>query len=1095
MAPTNRLSPIPQPPTKPVVGNMLSLDPTAPVQNLARLARELGPIFWLDMMGAPVVFVAGHDLVDELSDEKRFDKAVRGPLRRVRAIGGDGLFTADTDEPNWSKAHNILLQPFGNRAMQSYHPSMVDIAEQLVKKWERLNADEEIDVVHDMTALTLDTIGLCGFDYRFNSFYRRDYHPFVASLVRSLETIMMIRGLPLENLWMQKRRRDMASDVEFMNRMVDEIVAERRKNATAADDKKDMLAAMMTGVDRATGTQLDDVNIRYQINTFLIAGHETTSGLLSCTIYALLKHPEVLKKAYEEVDRVLGPDINARPTYQQVTQLTYITQVLKEALRMWPPAPAYGISPLKDETIGGKYKLRKNTFVTVLVLALHRDPSVWGPNPDAFNPENFSREAEAARPVNAWKPFGNGQRACIGRGFAMHEAALAIGMILQRFKLIDVHRYQMHLKETLTIKPEGFKIKVRPRTDQERGSFTGAATATPAANPAAPRARTRPGHNTPLLVLYGSNLGTAEELATRVADLAEINGFATTLAPLDDHVGKLPTQGGVLIFCASYNGAAPDNATQFVQWLGSELPRDAFANLRYAVFGCGNSDWAATYQSIPRFIDEQLAAHGGKSVYARGEGDARSDLDGQFEQWFAKAAPEAVKEFGVDTGLSRNAEDEPLYSIEPLAPSVTNTVVALGGAAPMQLLANTELQNKTGPYASERSTRHIEVQLPPGALYRVGDHLSVVPRNDPALVDSVARRFGFLPSDQIRLQVADGRRAQLPVGEAVSVGRLLTDFVELQQVATRKQIQILSEHTRCPVTKPKLLAFVGEDAASGERYRSDILGKRKSVFDLLEEHPACELPLHVYLEMLSLLAPRYYSISSSPSVDASRCSVTVAVVDAPAASGRGIYKGICSNYLAGRRAGETIYATLRETKAGFRLPADPTVPVIMIGPGTGLAPFRGFLQERAALKARGAALGPAMLFFGCRHPEQDYLYADELKGFAADGITELRTGFSRGEGPKTYVQNLIAAEKDRVWALIEQGAIIYVCGDGGKMEPDVKATLVAIYRERRAADAASRPALDRRPRRQKSLRTRRLGGRVETFQCRRRLVRDCAQER
>ena len=1052
MAPTNRLSPIPQPPTKPVVGNMLSLDPTAPVQNLARFARELGPIFWLDMMGAPVVFVAGHDLVDELSDEKRFDKAVRGPLRRVRAIGGDGLFTADTDEPNWSKAHNILLQPFGNRAMQSYHPSMVDIAEQLVKKWERLNADEEIDVVHDMTALTLDTIGLCGFDYRFNSFYRRDYHPFVASLVRSLETIMMIRGLPLENLWMQKRRRDMASDVEFMNRMVDEIVAERRKNATAADDKKDMLAAMMTGVDRATGTQLDDVNIRYQINTFLIAGHETTSGLLSCTIYALLKHPEVLKKAYEEVDRVLGPDINARATYQQVTQLTYITQVLKEALRMWPPAPAYGISPLKDETIGGKYKLRKNTFVTVLVLALHRDPSVWGPNPDAFNPENFSREAEAARPVNAWKPFGNGQRACIGRGFAMHEAALAIGMILQRFKLVDVHRYQMHLKETLTIKPEGFKIKVRPRTDQERGSFTGAATATPAANPAAPRARTRPGHNTPLLVLYGSNLGTAEELATRVADLAEINGFATTLAPLDDHVGKLPTQGGVLIFCASYNGAAPDNATQFVQWLGSELPRDAFANLRYAVFGCGNSDWAATYQSIPRFIDEQLAAHGGKSVYARGEGDARSDLDGQFEQWFAKAAPEAVKEFGVDTGLSRNAEDEPLYSIEPLAPSVTNTVAALGGAAPMQLLANTELQNKTGPYASERSTRHIEVQLPPGALYRVGDHLSVVPRNDPALVDSVARRFGFLPSDQIRLQVADGRRAQLPVGEAVSVGRLLTDFVELQQVATRKQIQILSEHTRCPVTKPKLLAFVGEDAASGERYRSDILGKRKSVFDLLEEHPACELPLHVYLEMLSLLAPRYYSISSSPSVDASRCSVTVAVVDAPTASGRGVYKGICSNYLAGRRAGETIYATLRETKAGFRLPADPTVPVIMIGPGTGLAPFRGFLQERAALKARGAALGPAMLFFGCRHPEQDYLYADELKGFAADGITELRTGFSRGEGPKTYVQNLIAAEKDRVWALIEQGAIIYVCGDGGKMEPDVKATLVAIYRERRAAD-------------------------------------------
>src|SRR5579863_9207573 len=789
---SNRLNPIPHPPTRAVVSNMLSLDSTAPVQNLARLARELGPIFWLDMMGAPLVIVSGHDLVNELSDEKRFDKAVRGPLRRVRAIAGDGLFTADTTEPNWSKAHNILLQPFGNRAMQSYHPSMVDIAEQLVKKWERLNADEEIDVVHDMTALTLDTIGLCGFDYRFNSFYRRDYHPFVASLVRSLETIMMIRGLPLENIWMQKRRRDMAADVEFMNKMVDEIVAERSANAAAADGKKDMLAAMMTGVDRTTGTQLDDVNIRYQINTFLIAGHETTSGLLSCTIYALLKHPEVLKKAYEEVDRVLGPDINVRPTYQQVTQLTYITQVLKEALRMWPPAPAYGITPLNDEIIGGKYKLKKNTFITVLVLALHRDPSVWGPNPDAFNPENFSREAEAARPVNAWKPFGNGQRACIGRGFAMHEAALAIGMILQRFKLIDVHRYQMHLKETLTIKPDGFKIKVRPREDRERGTFADetASSATPVAKRPAPQ--TRPAHNTPMLVLYGSNLGTAEELATRVTDLAEVNGFKTRLGPLDDYVGKLPEEGGVLVICASYNGAPPDNATQFVKWLGTDLPKNAFARLRYAVFGCGNSDWAATYQSVPRFIDERLTAHGARAVYQRGEGDARSDLDGQFQQWFRAAAQVANKEFGIGWNFTRTAEDEPLYAIEPVAQTAVNTILTQGGAVPMQVLKNRELQNKARVHPSERSTRHIEVQLPAGIAYRVGDHLSVVPRNDPTLVDSVARRFGFLTSDQIRLQVAEGRRAQLPVGETVSVGRLLTEFVELQQVATRKQIQIMS---------------------------------------------------------------------------------------------------------------------------------------------------------------------------------------------------------------------------------------------------------------------------------------------------------------
>jgi cytochrome P450/NADPH-cytochrome P450 reductase len=125
----------------------------------------------------------------------------------------------------------------------------------------------------------------------------------------------------------------------------------------------------------------------------------------------------------------------------------------------------------------------------------------------------------------------------------------------------------------------------------------------------------------------------------------------------------------------------------------------------------------------------------------------------------------------------------------------------------------------------------------------------------------------------------------------------------------------------------------------------------------------------------------------------------------------------------------------------------------MIGPGTGLAPFRGFLQDRADRKVKGLSLGPAMLFFGCRHPEQDFLYADELKAFAADAIAELHTAFSRAEGPKTYVQDLVAAQQERVWSLIEDGAIIYVCGDGGKMEPDVKAALVAIYCERSGGDA------------------------------------------
>ena len=1044
MASTNPLAPIPHPPKTLVVGNMLSIDSKAPAQHLARLAKELGPIYWLDMMGTPMVIVSGAELVDEISDTMRFDKTVRGPLRRIRALAGDGLFTADTKEPNWSKAHNILLTPFSNRAMQSYHPMMVDIADQLVKKWERLNADDEIDVVHDMTALTLDTIGLCGFDYRFNSFYRRDYHPYVEALVRSLETVMMTRGLPFEGLFMRERRQNLEADIAFMNAMVDEIVAERRKQAEAASAKIDMLNAMLKGVDRSSGEQLDDINIRYQITTFLIAGHETTSGLLSCAIYALLKNPDVLAKAYEEVDRVLGADIEARPTYQQVSQLTYIQQILKESLRLWPPAPAYSVSPMKDERIGGQYDIKKRTFVTILTLALHRDPKVWGPHPDAFDPENFSREAEAKRPLNAWKPFGNGPRACIGRGFAMHEAALALGIILQRFQLVDHKRYQMALKETLTIKPDGFKIKVKPRADADRLKAPSPPAESTLAGGLAP-GRARPGHDTPLLVLYGSNLGTAEEMAARVADLASLNGFATTLAPLDEAVGKLPTKGGVIIFCASYNGAPPDNAAQFVKWLGGDLAPDALAGVRYAVFGCGNTDWAATYQAVPRLIDDKLSAHGAKRVYVRGEGNAREDLTGQFEAWFEQLRPLAVQELGVPTDFSADTAAEPLYRVEPVGPSVASLAMTLGGAAKMKLLVNSELQGG----GSDRSTRHIEVALSAGVTYRPGDHLSIAPRNDPALVDAVARRFGFQASDPIRLSAAEGRRPQLPVGEVISVGRLLTEFVELQLVATRRQIQAMAANTRCPVTKPKLLGLIESD----ENYRAEVLAKRKSAFDLMMEHPACEWPFAGYLEMLSPLAPRYYSISSAPLLDATKCSVTVGVVQGPAASGRGLYKGVASNYLATRMVGDVLHATIRQTQAGFRLPDDPTIPLIMIGPGTGLAPFRGFLQQRAALKAEGKTLGPAMLFFGCRHPEQDFLYADELKAFAELGLVELHVAFSRAGEPKTYVQHLIAREATRVGALIDAGAVIYVCGDGSKMEPDVKRALRDI---RRIDDLAAR---------------------------------------
>ena len=1063
MAKKNSLDPIPHPPRTFVLGNLLSLTTTSPVQDMMKLAREYGPIYWLDMLGKPVVIVSGFDLVDELCDESRFDKSVRGALRRLRDFAGDGLFTAYTQEPNWSRAHNILLPSFGQRAMQGYHPMMLDIAEQLVLKWDRLNADDEIDVTHDMTSLTLDTIGLCGFGYRFNSFYRESPHPFVSAMIGALGTSMETRGLPLESVLKKDRQRKLRADIRYMNEMVDRIVRERRESGDDLADQPDLLSHMLSGVDRKTGERLDDLNIRYQVITFLIAGHETTSGLLSFAVYYLLNNPDVLARAYAEVDRVLGPDPARLPTYQGVNQLTYMEQILKEALRLWPTAPVFALSPYKDEMIGGVYRMRKNYQIVVLSPMLHRDRKVWGDHADVFNPDNFSREAERGRPANAYKPFGNGQRACIGRQFALQEAALVLGMILQRFKLVDHTRYRLTLKETLTVKPDQFRIKVRRRTDRDRaaGGPAGAAAtrATVPASAAAPLARaSRPGHQTPLLVLYGSNLGTAEEVARRIAESGEGNGFAVSVAPLDEYAGRLPTEGAVLITTASYNGTPPDNAGRFCDWLrdGALAPR-ALAGVRYAVFGCGNRDWAATFQAVPRLIDTRLEAHGAQRLHPRGEGDARDDFDGQFEAWQEPLWGAVATALGVELAPAEAAEPAHLV-VELVAGPDAGAREDGHGARPMRVAVNRELHAKAGPFPSERSTRHIELELPAGVSYRAGDHLGVAPRNPDALVARVAARFGLDPASHVILRRDGGRPGFLPVGAPIALARLLGEYVELQDVASRRHLQTMVEHTECPWTRPRLAGLADDEA----RYKDEVMARRRSVLDLLEEYPACQLPFNGYLEMLPPLRPRYYSISSSPLHDARRCSITVAVVAGEARSGRGAFEGVCSNHLLHHGEGSLVQAFVKDTRSAFRLPDEPATPIIMIGPGTGLAPFRGFLQERAALGAQGRRIGPALLFFGCRHPEQDFIYAGELRDFAERGVARLYPCFSRvPDRARVYVQDEVLGRTDEVWTLLEAGAVVYVCGDATRMAPDVRRAFVAIHRAKTdGTDAQAEKWLD-----------------------------------
>lgn len=810
--------------------------------------------------------------------------------------------------------------------------------------------------------------------------------------------------------------------------LVDHIIAERKEHPQEGAD--DLLSHMLNGKDPETGETLDDENIRYQIITFLIAGHETTSGLLSFAIYYLMKNPDKLAKAQAEADQILKDPV---PTYNQVRNLKYIRMVLNEALRLWPTAPAFSLYAKEDTVLAGKYPLQKGDSVSVLIPKLHRDRDAWGDDVEEFRPERFEDPSKV--PHDAYKPFGNGQRACIGQQFALQEATLVLGMVLKHFDLIDHTDYQLKVKETLTLKPDNFTIRVRVRGGQPVMAVPGVSVKEPSS--VAKRKVPDPAnaHHTPMLVLYGSNLGTAEGIAREIADHARYQGFRSEVAALNDRVGKLPKEGVVIIVSASYNGQPPSNAKDFVEWI-EHADHKEFEGVRYAVLGCGDHNWASTYQRIPRLIDEQLSSKSATRLSPLGESDASGDFEKQVEDWSEQLWQDLARAMGLELSSSSGSERSSL-SVQFVSGLAVTPLADTYDAHVAQVLENRELHDAGSP----RSTRHLEIKLPEGMTYKEGDHLGILPQNPPELVERVLKRYGFTGTEHLVLDASGRSAAHLPLQQPVNLYDLLSHSVELQEAATRAQLRELAAYTVCPPHKKELEALLDESV-----YMEEVRSKRISMLDYLVKYEACEMPFERFLELLPPLKARYYSISSSPRVQPEQASITVRVVRAPAWSGQGEYTGIASNYLANLKPGEEVVMFIRTPESGFDLPDQADVPIVMVGPGTGVAPFRGFLQARRVLKEQGQQVGEAHLYFGCRNPEHDFLYKNELEAAQQEGLVQLHTAFSRVDGQdKCYVQHLMRDDAHKLIPLLEQGGHLYVCGDGSKMAPDVEATLKQAY--------------------------------------------------
>ncbi|KAL4974704.1 cytochrome P450 [Aspergillus desertorum] len=1049
---------IPEPKGLPLLGNIGTIDQEFPLGSMVALAEEHGEIYRLRFPGRTVVVVSTHALVNETCDEKRFRKSVNSALSHVREGVHDGLFTARMGEINWEIAHRVLMPAFGPISIRGMFDEMHDIASQLALKWARYGPDSPIMVTDDFTRLTLDTLALCSMGYRFNSYYSPVLHPFIEAMGDFLtEAGEKPRRPPLPAVFFRSRDQKFQDDIAVLRDTAQGVLQARKEGKS---DRNDLLAAMLRGVDSQTGQKMTDESIMDNLITFLIAGHETTSGLLSFVFYQLLKHPETYRKAQQEVDEVVR---QGAIEVSHLSKLPYINSVLRETLRLNATIPLFTVEAFEDTLLAGKYPVKAGETIVNLLAKSHLDPEVYGEDAQEFKPERMSDELFNARQKqfpSAWKPFGNGMRACIGRPFAWQEALLVMAMLLQNFdfSLADPN-YGLKFKQTLTIKPKDMYMKARlrhgltPTTLERRLAGLAAETTTQDKTVTSSAANSATGAR--LTILYGSNSGTCETLARRVAADAPSKGFQVMrFDGLDSGRSALPTDHPVVIVTSSYEGQPPENAKQFVSWLEDLVQHSGTVPLKdvdFAVFGCGNKEWAQTFHRIPKLVDNLLGKLGGNRLTDLGLADVSTDeLFSTFEIWADDVLwPRLVAKYeaGGKTQPPNSSAGQEAAAKAAVEVTVSNSrTQALRQDVGQAMVLETRLL--TSESEKERRKKHLEIRLPEGVTYTAGDYLAVLPINPPETVRRAMRQFK-LPWDAQITIAASGPTTALPTDGPVAANDIFSTYVELAQPATRKDLRVMADATTDPNVQKTLRTY------ANETYTAEILTKGISVLDILEQHPAIDLPLGTFLLMLPSMRMRQYSISSSPLLTPTTATITISILDAPSrfrANGPR-HLGVATSYLDSLSAGDHLQVTVRKNpSSGFRLPSDPEItPMICIAAGSGIAPFRAFLQERAVLmeQDKGRQLAPALLFFGCRAPGLDDLYREQLDEWQSRGVVDVRWAFSRlsdeSKGCR-HVDERILADREDVVKLWRDGARVYVCGSGALAE-SVRGAMVAVLRD------------------------------------------------
>ena len=519
----------------------------------------------------------------------------------------------------------------------------------------------------------------------------------------------------------------------------------------------------------------------------------------------------------------------------------------------------------------------------------------------------------------------------------------------------------------------------------------------------APATGARP--KVPLTILYATESGNTEGLAELAAQAARKQGFQPKVVDMaDSQPSDLADVRNLMVIASTWGeGDPPERAQDFYHGLmADDAPR--LADTNFSVLALGDSSYV-NFCEIGRRIDTRLAELGAQRAADRVDCDL--DFDELAETW-TTATLGALKE--------KAAPDDAV---------VTGEVIPFGPATAPGW-------SRTNPFAAEitksvnlngsrsaKETLHVELSLEgSGLTYEPGDAIGIVPENDPAVVEAVMAA-GRLDGDDL----ADRLRREFDI-----------------TTLTRPVIEAYAEASG----RDDVRALLADDAWL--RYADG-----RQIVDLLENYPA-DLSPDTFPGLLRKLAPRLYSVASSPLAYPDEAHLLIGVVDYETHGRRRF--GVASQFAKARNASASLSVYTKANK-GFRLPADGDRPVIMIGPGTGVAPFRGFLQHR---EAQGAG-GRNWLFFGDRSYTHDFLYQLDWQAFRKAGVlSEIDVAFSRDQPEKVYVQNRMWERRDALWSWLEDGAHVYVCGDEKAMAKDVDAMLRRIVgtvggRDADAADA------------------------------------------